>query len=605
MFGSDSNVEEFEIRVDDAQAKRATGEVEKRLGKMFDAAAFKAAAFNQALALGTKAMGAFIDYMRQGVKDAIEWERTNNQLRAALASTGQEVEHNVRSLNAYAAAIEAKFGISDEEIRKLQALTLNYGVHADKVNDTIKATMALANVTGMDLTSAFNAMQQAQQGVVPRTIKNITAFQGLTAEELRNLDVVGKLNELYGSQLDESANTSAAAVNRLTAGFDSFAEAIAKTTMQAPAMLTFMDSLAGTLQDFATIIEREGLATAGQAFFSTLFGGWGDVNRMLESYKEIDELQAKIAARRDEMPNIEGGGFDFGGKGGLAGMEFGGGKKGKGSSGPMFTMEDGFGGAFAAGGDMIFVEGVGYISQEEYTAHQNLRYDLEASYQDKLNAFRQGQVDYWLQLEEQKTGHLKQQADARAQIEEATYGRASQAALQYTQTALGAINAFAQGGILGALKYGAAMIASYGQQAIASGTAHEALAASLALIPGMQGFAAGLSASAANEIAVGSAMAIGGGIAGAAIDLGQTAATGGFDNWSPLTGKGGGGGQRGGGGGGRAGSFAAGIGGGGANYGSGGSSTYVINLNGPVLNDHHFGMQVQQAITEAKRRGLG
>ncbi len=628
-------VERVRIEADNRQANKAAGDVEKRLGQMFDKSALKAAAFNQVLALGTRAMFELGNAVRQGLKDAILYEKTTNTLAAALRATGHEVDQNVKALNAQSAEMQYQVGVSDEVIRSQQTMAISFGVSADKATDFVKAASVMAKMAGQDLKEAMRALLQAQNGVLTETSRLIPAFNELSKEELAAADAAEVVLNSYGDLLTADMDGVAGSVERLALAWGDMGEAFTQIALASGAP-TVMDNITASLQRATSVLEQikdlnpaaiiRGYAAALMAPVEIALAAAG-----IES--PLSMLTGGGGGGGGAPTGPGGGGdgaIDFGGKNGVSPGTIGGGRKRGG--GQKFRKMSGGESHGGFGEERIYLDDGSWVLLEEYTAGQNLRYETTAEANAQLAQLGEDQHAYQLGLETERTAFLKTQTDARARIEEQSYGRTAKAAIGATTTALGAINAFAEGGILGALQYGLAMVSSYGMQSIASGTAHEALAASLAMIPGMQAFAAGLAATAANEIAVGTAMAAGGQIAGAGLSLGRKAASGGFANFNVLTGPGGpaelteeekwqeqadtaarkkeweeshGYGSGGGGGSRGSSAFA-----GGTGYSSGGGGgggedrSITVILQGPVYDGAQAGRAIMEKISEAQRQGL-
>lgn len=602
-------VEKVRIEADGSQAKKESSDVEKRLGQMFDKSALKAVAFNQALALGTQALGGLVDFMKKGIGAALQYERTTKQLSTTLSSLGDTSGRWVGILQNQSAELQRLTGISDETIRQYQIMALNAGASSDEVDKLLRASVSLSNAFGMELGSSIKNLIKTQAGLTGELGEAIPWIRDLTKEQLRAGDAIDLVNDRLGDQLTVMTEGTAGAAVSLSNAWADLGEEIGKFATLGPAV-SMMQSIADALNLMA-----RGVAMIREA----------DPEALLKAYAA--SLTAPVTGIFSIGLAAAAAGTADGSAGGsgmlplepLVKPQAVGGspkKRGNGAGGGITFGED-FGGAFGAGGDAIFVEGVGFISQAEYTASQNVRYDLEADLQQKLQDFRMGQLEHFASIEEQKTTIAQQQAEMRAKVEQTTMGKTAQVAVQTTQQIIGGIEAFAQGGVLGAVKYGASMAQAFGMQSIASGTAHEALAASMAFIPGMQGAAAALAAAATNEIAVGTALAAGGAIAGAGIGLGEKAASGGFSNFNVLTGGGGGGGGGGGvgGGSGSIGQFHAatlaeiGITGGGPQTGKDllapGGGDIHIHLEGPVYDGPSAGVAIMEKINEARQQGLG
>ena len=572
-----------------------------KLESMFNKSAVKAAVFNNAISLGIRALGALVQGIKEGISAALEYDKTTRQLQITtrlLQSGGQDL---VFQFQQQSAELERLTGISDEVIRKYQVMAMNAGANAEEVDKLLRAAISLSNGFDMELGSAIKNLIKTQSGLTGELGEAIPWIRNLSAEQLKAGDAIDLVNEKLGDQLTVMTQGESGRVVGLNTAWESFTEALGKAIIRSQEFKSSADAATASLSAMAQVFERGGvLAGIGAGIDIALFGG-ESVQETLEGYKRIDALTQQIAEAKEALRvQMPGGGFDFGGQGGIGGFEIA--KPEKRKKGKDLSID--FGGGREEWQDFIIAPNGQIYSQANWDAMQELSVQVEEGLRDRA----QSNLDYQVELSNRMIAEEERVAEARKKLSEESWGSSAKAAVTATQQALGAINAFAQGGLVGMLQYAASVAASYGMQSIASGTAHEALAASLAFIPGMQAAAAGLAASAANEIAVGTALAVGGQIAGAGIGLGRQAASGGFSDFNVLTGPGGGGGggSDNGGGGGTSETFAGGFTGGFATSSTseGGDRSITIVIEGDVLDAAETGRKVFHAINEAKRVGI-
>jgi len=578
----DTNTEEFVLKIDDSQAKRSAGEVEKRLGKMFDQSALKAAAFNQALSLGQRAMAGLVEWVKKGVESAIQYERTTNQLNTVLRSLGDSGGVWVGILQRQSSVLERLTGISDETIRQYQIMALNMGTASDRVDDLIRASVSLGNAMDMDVRTAMIQIVKTQTGLVEETLKATGAVDGLTQEQLKAGEAIDVINEKFHEQLTVMTEGGAGATVGLATAWANLGEEIGKFATMGPAVST-LTTIADVIQQMADGLSRIrnlDVEALGKAYLGTLTAPFAGIPGALG----LAAYGAGSAGGGGGMLPLEplvkptavgGGGRRSSGKGG--------GKKGG------ITFGSDFGGEFGAGGDAIFVEGVGYISQAEYAAHQNLRYDLEASYQDKLAALQESQVQYWMDLEDKKTQHIESSAQQQMQA----YQLAASAGSQALDLLMGAVEKLIAGQDVAWAQMAAGFVKSIGRQIMGQGIADVLKGTSMLLTSfGVNPQAHALISHGGVEMGIGGAM-----MASGAIVAGLTAGGGGGGGGAPSLGDTA---QQ------IAGDFAGGVGGGSASgsSGGGGDKSITIILQGPVYDGAQAGREIHAKIAEAKRQGL-
>lgn len=166
---------------------------------------------------GIGAATAAFQFLKSSIAEAMEAEQVQSKLAAALDATGQGGEAAVAQMVRLAEELQDLTGIEDDQIVAVEKLALNYGVTTDGMEKAMRAAAALSSVTDMDLRTSFETLARIQEtGVVPRTLKAMEAFRDLSAEELRNLDIMDRVNEKLGSQIGAGMDTASGAVTRLT-----------------------------------------------------------------------------------------------------------------------------------------------------------------------------------------------------------------------------------------------------------------------------------------------------------------------------------------------------------------------------------------------------
>jgi len=198
-----------------------------------------------------------VNEIKKGFQANIDYQRTVDELRRALKNTGHEVDQNTIALNAQSAALEQIAGISDETIRKTQALALNFGVSADKVDDYIRAAIRMSKVTGQDLNTALGALVKVEQGVIDRTLKIIPGLSSLTKEQLKNGDAVALVNSAWSENLKLSG-TLDGQIQGLTTSWDSFTEALTKSAAESTAFKGALGGIKSELDRLTNTFNNEG-----------------------------------------------------------------------------------------------------------------------------------------------------------------------------------------------------------------------------------------------------------------------------------------------------------------------------------------------------------
>lgn len=433
------------------------------------------------------------------VKAAAESERAQRDLSSAIRLVGGDVGKLLPKFSQQATELQRLTGLQDEQIQSLQAQALRYGVATDDVEEFVKASLRLANVTGQDVNQAMQGLIKTTQGVQDRTIALVPGVRELTEEQLRSGEAVRIVNERFAESLDAMGPAEKA-----WRDFDNAIEdakenlgAFLIDGLRAPDILRGMASAMSEVTD--AIMSDGGLAGAMVAL-NIAFGGGDAVLARRE--RIMSERLAKQAAER------RAGGLSFdmtadaGGGGALR------------PASPVTSPKTGKTGGsktedpFDFSGESPDTRALEAYERELAAAQQTI---------DAKLAMRIRGIELEASIEDQRLAML----DEKWQQEQAMQAQASNAMLQTTLAASQAASSvgiqslirWASGAKVSAREVGAAMVATFGQQLVSQGTLHLWSGIAGSLDPGMGNPA--LIGVGLKEIAIGGAMAAAGGRLGA------------------------------------------------------------------------------------------
>jgi hypothetical protein len=134
-----------------------------------------------ALQAGVAGLAAYgiTKFVTSSVAAAGEAERSMNAVKAALASTGQEVEGNATSIDNLANSLRENVNLSDEAARQAAAYAISMGSTADQAKVLLNTAAGLADMFGGDLTDATKSLQKASQGNWMELQRTIPALKNL------------------------------------------------------------------------------------------------------------------------------------------------------------------------------------------------------------------------------------------------------------------------------------------------------------------------------------------------------------------------------------------------------------------------------------------
>jgi len=105
-----------------------------------------------------------VDFMKDATRAAMEQEKADNLLAAALKAYGDVTLQTLPYLKQLASSMQAVTTYGDEQIEAVEALFLRYKIAPEYMEKAIRATMDYARAIGKDLKTAALDMAKAAQG---------------------------------------------------------------------------------------------------------------------------------------------------------------------------------------------------------------------------------------------------------------------------------------------------------------------------------------------------------------------------------------------------------------------------------------------------------
>ena len=140
------------------------------------------------------------------ITGAIESEKAEKSLEAALGITGRTVEGNIQHYLDFAQAQMKVTTYDDEQIKSSQALLLQLTrLDQEGIDRATKGAMGLASTMGIDLHSATMMVTKAMEGNYGALGRvGIRVGENLTAEQ-KQASMLDQLEKLYGRSTREVA----------------------------------------------------------------------------------------------------------------------------------------------------------------------------------------------------------------------------------------------------------------------------------------------------------------------------------------------------------------------------------------------------------------
>lgn len=509
-------VDRYIIKGDADDGKRALKDFAAAVDKSFGKSAKSAVLFNKALNLGEAALRKTFAEMQRGIKLALEYDRTNVKLAASLRSLRGEGEFSVRMLNDQASQLQRVSGISDDVIRDFQAMGIQLGLATDEVDKYIRAAISMSNVTGADMRTSFNQVVKTLTGLKEETIKLIPQVDALSAAELRAGKAVDAINEAYGSLVGVGTQGVSGSVVQLTNDWDDFVEQMGRVITESETFASAVETLSEAIRGMTRALEDGSFLDGLDKLTRIVFGGVMTGGVMTGPSRSMLLRAQKRAERREfesDMSDIDamaalGMGPNAPATRSRTSIKRPGGGKKK----DKFTESDAI---VAQQEGLAIIQDV--MAQEDAARERMAQKQLE---RDEMMA--EVRLNNEIRVSQKK----QEMWDAQLAADESAGEEMAMRQLERTEIVAGSLQAIgdaALGSITSSLQQMAAegefsaerlagaLISAVGNALIADGVANVAKAAAMAFIPGQQGFAGGLAAAGAAEIALGTAVAAAGG----------------------------------------------------------------------------------------------
>ena len=189
----------------------------------------------------------FTNELRSTVTAAMEQEKADRAMAAALEITGRGVDRNMERMKRFAAEQQKVTTYGDEQIQMVQTLLVQMtDLDQEGLERATKGTLGLSSALGMDLNAAALLVQKAMAGQFATLSRyGIVLDENLTAEE-KKAALLDKLSALYGRAIADT-ETYEGKVKQLNNAWGDFKETLGKAYTQSNLVNGALESLTITL----------------------------------------------------------------------------------------------------------------------------------------------------------------------------------------------------------------------------------------------------------------------------------------------------------------------------------------------------------------------
>ena len=186
------------------------------------------------------AVAGFVVAGKKIITLAMEQEKAEVALSAALKANGEYTKELVKDYADFASGIQAITIYGDEEVLKLMALQKNLGVTSDNLKEATKMTIGMAAATGRDVNSMGMYIALAQQGEFTMLRRYIPALRS-TTDATEQLKIITDFAARGFIVAQENAKTFSGGLSQLGNLFGDLQERIGNVVVKNQALLDLMD----------------------------------------------------------------------------------------------------------------------------------------------------------------------------------------------------------------------------------------------------------------------------------------------------------------------------------------------------------------------------
>lgn len=208
------------------------GKSTKRAAGGFKSLAVGVAAGVAAFAMASKALRGLVQWMGDAVDKAAIQQTAENEVAAALESTGREVEANTEHFKNYASELQNATTYGDEQILSAQALMIQLtDLNKEGLDAATKGAIGLASVYKTDLQAATTLVGKALAGNYGALSRYGIMVERTATDEEKRASVLEQLQTMY-QRAEADTDTYAGAVKQLSNMYGDLKEEVGKAVTE-------------------------------------------------------------------------------------------------------------------------------------------------------------------------------------------------------------------------------------------------------------------------------------------------------------------------------------------------------------------------------------
>lgn len=266
-----------------------------------------------------KAFGILKGEISAVVKEAIEAEKVDRALEAALTITGQAAGGAAAHFKNYATQLQKQTIYDDEAIKSAQTLMIQMGLSTGVIDKATRGAIGLSAVFGQDLASSARAVALGFQGNYRAIGMLIPAVRQATTEGEKQAAMMKSLGEYY-QRAEADVNTFAGRLDQIKNAYNELRGSAGELVINNKAVLTSLEGIKSIIEwldlqvkkksagggDKKSILDYFGPGAVWNAATSAISGAGEAARKAVDDYANSWEgmAAAVLAARGNVLEPI-------------------------------------------------------------------------------------------------------------------------------------------------------------------------------------------------------------------------------------------------------------------------------------------------------------
>lgn len=282
--------------------EQQSGKTGKSVMDMAKGVALGQLAFEAAKKAGT----AFIGFMKDSVTAAMDSEKAEKSLAAALEITGRPVESLAEHFKEFATQMQKSTVFEDDAVIGAQTLLVQLtNLDKDGIDRATKGAIGLASVMGMDLESAAQLVAKSMMGNTAMLSRYGIQVDQTVSKEQQRAQILDKLEQFYGRATADT-QTMSGQLAQMGNVYNSLQEQVGAYVTKNYALRDALKALTSGLDEWLTADEKKAKADAKQIeieneLLDVMYKSFRIGGATIEQAQQMVLVNAKNVYEADQM----------------------------------------------------------------------------------------------------------------------------------------------------------------------------------------------------------------------------------------------------------------------------------------------------------------